>query len=86
MNALVTKAIAALVKLPEAEQEAIARVVLDRIEADARWDEVLADPRSETLLSRLAAEAREEISKGDVLDFDPSNSEVKNHAEILAAV
>ncbi len=72
MNALVTKAIAALVKLPEAEQEAIARVVLDRIEADARWDEVLADPRSETLLSRLAAEAREDISKGDVLDFDPS--------------
>jgi hypothetical protein len=38
MNALLDKAISAIKKLPEPEQEAIAREVLERIEADARWD------------------------------------------------
>ena len=59
MNSFVTKAIAALSKLPEFEREIIMREVLDRIEAEARWDELFADPRSEILLSRLAAEVRE---------------------------
>jgi hypothetical protein len=54
MNALLDKAISAIKKLPEAEQEAIAREVLDRIAADARWDALFADPRSEALLERLA--------------------------------
>ena len=61
MNALFDKAIAAIAKLPDAEQEAIAREMLDRLEADARWDKLLADPRSKAALSRLAAEARAEI-------------------------
>ena len=41
MNALLDKAISAIQKLPEAEQEAIAREVLERIEADARWEHCL---------------------------------------------
>ena len=77
MNALVSKAIAALSKLPDSEQEAIAREVLDRIDADARWDELFADPRSETLLARFAAEVRDEIAKGQVLDFDPATRSSK---------
>jgi len=36
MSALLDKAISAIQKLPEAEQETIAREVLERIEADAR--------------------------------------------------
>jgi hypothetical protein len=72
MNALLNKAIAAMSKLPEAEQEAIAREVLDRLEADARWDALLADPRSSAVLSKLAAETRADIARGDVLDFDPA--------------
>lgn len=72
MIALVAKAIAALSKLPDAEQEAIAREVLDRIEADARWDELFADPRSKAVLSRLAAEALDDVASGDVFDFDPA--------------
>jgi hypothetical protein len=71
MNALLDKAISAIQKLPEAEQEAIAREVLDRIEADARWDALLADPRSEALLEKLADQALEEISRGDVVKGDP---------------
>lgn len=54
MNALLDKAIFAVRRLPEAEQEATAREILERIEADARWDTLFADPRSETLLDRVA--------------------------------
>ena len=68
MSALLDKAIFAIRKLPEAEQEAIAREILERIEADARWQELFADPRSESLLDRLADEALDEIRRGDVID------------------
>lgn len=70
MNALLDKAIAAMTELPEAEQEAIARDVLDRLEADARWDALLADPRSNAVLSKLAAEARADIARGDSEDIN----------------
>ena len=40
MNALVDKAIAAIAKLSDAEQEAIARDLLARIEADGRHRQV----------------------------------------------
>lgn len=73
MNALLDKAISALKRLPEAEQEAIAREVLERIAADARWDQLLADPRSEDVLRRLATEAREDAARGEVLDTDPGD-------------
>ena len=73
MNALLDKAISAIQKLPEAEQEAIAREVLERIEADARWDALFADPRSEALLERLTDGALEEVRRGEVIDGDPSH-------------
>ena len=72
MNALLDKAISALKRLPESEQEEIAREVLDRIAADARWDHLLADPRSEDILRQLASEVREEAARGEVLDDDPA--------------
>jgi hypothetical protein len=71
MNALLDKAICAIRKLPEAEQEAIACEILERIEADARWDALFADPRSEHALQRLAAEA--EIKRGEAFDLDPAD-------------
>jgi hypothetical protein len=73
MNALLDKAISAIQKLPEAEQEVIAREVLERLEADARWEKLFADPRSEALLERLADKAVDEIRRGDVIDGDPGN-------------
>lgn len=72
MNALFDKAIAAVSRLPDAEQEAIARELLERIEADRRWDAALADPRSERLLKRLADEARADIARGEVVEGDPA--------------
>jgi hypothetical protein len=73
MNALLDKAIFAIRKLPEAEQEAIARDILQRIEADARWDSLFADPRSEALLERLADDALDEVGRGEVVDGDPGD-------------
>ena len=64
MSALLDKAISAIQKLPEAEQETIAREVLERIEADARWEKLFADPRSKDALKRLAAEAQADIERG----------------------
>lgn len=72
MNPLLDKAMKAVARLPEAEQEAIARDILAQIEADDRWDRLLADPRSPGTLRRLAAEARADIARGDVIDGDPS--------------
>ena len=72
MNALLDRAISSIQKLPEAEQEAIALELLERIDADARWEALFADPRSEEALNRLAAEAEADIERGDVLDFDPA--------------
>lgn len=68
MSALLDKAIFAIRQLPEAEQEAIAREILERIEVDARWDALFADPRSEALLDRLVDEALDEVRRGEVLD------------------
>jgi hypothetical protein len=73
MSALLDKAIAAIRELPEGEQDAIAREMLERIEADARWDKLFADPRSKDALKRLAAEAQADIERGDVFDFDPAD-------------
>ena len=47
--------------------------MLERVEADARWEKLLADPRSKNALKRLAAEAEAEIERGDALDFDPAD-------------
>lgn len=70
MNALVTKAIEAIAKLPDTEQEVIAREVLARLEADDRWDKLFSDPRSEALLDRLATEAAVEIARRDVVELE----------------
>jgi hypothetical protein len=73
MSALLDKAIAAIRELSEAEQEVTAREILERIEADARWERLFADPRSERALQRLAAEAEAEIKRGKLFDFDPAD-------------
>jgi hypothetical protein len=89
MSTLLDRAVAAIRELPEAGQEAIAREILERIEADARWDALFADPRSETLLERLADEAHEEVRRGEVYDGDPSDRnppEISSDAQLLASL
>ena len=69
---LMDRAIIAIRKLPETEQDTLARELLDRLAADEKWDRLLADPRSDGLLSHLAAEAREEVARGEFREDDPS--------------
>jgi len=42
MNTLLEKALAEVAQLPEAEQEAIAALILDEIAAERDWDERFA--------------------------------------------
>lgn len=70
MTTLLEQAFSAASKLPELEQNALARWVLTEIEADRRWDELFAE--SEDFLEMLADEALEEerMGKTTELDFD----------------
>jgi hypothetical protein len=44
-------------QLSEAEQEALASIMLQEIESEHRWEELFARPESADLLSRLADQA-----------------------------
>jgi hypothetical protein len=71
MNKTLEHAIAAVVRLPEGEQEVIARLILDEIGADRGWEDRFA--RSENKLAELARKAREQHANGETteLTFPP---------------
>ena len=71
MTKLLEKALKRVTGLPDDEQDAIASIILLEIEDEARWGEAFA--RSPDVLSRLAEQARAEISQGDVLPIDPAS-------------
>jgi hypothetical protein len=71
MNTLLEKALAEVARLPEAEQEAIATLILDEIAAERGWDERFA--RTQDQLGDLVRSARAEVARGDVLSGDPSD-------------
>lgn len=60
-----------MARLPEAEQEAIATLILDEIAAERGWDERFA--RTQDQLGDLVRSARAEVARGDVLYGDPSD-------------
>ena len=62
MSPLLDQAVAEAGKLPEAEQDAIAALILEEIEDDQRWDEALA--RAPGKLSALAARAEVQVNAG----------------------
>ena len=62
MSPMLDRAVAEARKLPEAEQEVIAALILEEIEEDRRWEESFA--RSPDKLSRLAARAAEQVRAG----------------------
>jgi hypothetical protein len=67
---LMEQAIARASQLPQEGQDAIASIILREIEAEARWDELFADPKSADLLSRMADEAMAEVQSGRVRNLD----------------
>lgn len=69
MTRLLEKAITRAQQLSEEEQDAIATLILEEIEDEAKWDAVFA--RSHDVLERLAAEAEEEERNGRTEELDP---------------
>jgi hypothetical protein len=72
-----TPTMAALIQeiatLPAAMQDELAERIRAELEAERRWDDLFADPRSEDLLSRLAAEALDEFNQGETLPLEPED-------------
>ena len=63
------EAFARAAALPEEEQDELARLILEMIEADERWDRTLAV--SQDKLARLADKVRGEIRAGKTEPLDP---------------
>ena len=68
MTKLLKQAFDAASKLPEDEQNALAALILEEVEADSRWDEAFA--RSADKLEHLAAEALNEHRRGRTRPLD----------------
>ena len=62
MSQLLEQAVAEVRKLPDAEQEAIAALILAEIEDDRRWEQSFA--RSPETLEALVARAAEQVRAG----------------------
>jgi hypothetical protein len=71
MNKMLEKALDAVSKLPDAQQEAIAANILDDLEAERGWDERFA--KSQDQLAQLSKRAGEHIAGNTTLPFDPSD-------------
>jgi hypothetical protein len=68
MTKLLETAVAKAQELPEAEQDAIARIVIDEIESEQRWDGLLAN--SPEKLRKLADRAWAEHEAGGSQELD----------------
>ena len=71
MTSMLEKAFSEASKLPDAEQNALARWVLDEIESDRKWDTLFAE--SEDTLAQLASEALEEEGQDKTTRLDVDN-------------
>jgi len=70
MTKLLEAALDKLHKLPEAEQDAMAAMILEELEDEQKWDAAFA--RSQGKLKKLAQKARADIKAGRVknMGFD----------------
>ncbi len=68
MTKLLEKAFAEIAKLPEMEQNKVAKWLLDELASEKRWEKAFAE--SEDVLSRLADEALEERRQGKTKPLD----------------
>jgi hypothetical protein len=70
MTKLLETALKKVAELPEAEQDAVARLILDELEDEPRWERAFVGSRER--LARLADAAREEVRRGEVVPGDPA--------------
>jgi len=70
MTKLLDEAFKEASRLPEMEQNALAKWLLDELHSDAKWDKAFAE--SEDVLDKLAKEALDERRQGkaSLLDLD----------------
>jgi len=73
MIALLEKAFEEVAKLPEDQQETIARWILDELADEERWDAAFADTSNE--LSKLASKALTDFRAGRTDELDPDSLE-----------
>ncbi len=71
MTKLLEQAVKKAKNLPENEQDAIASIILEELEDEARWEEQFA--ASKDALAKLASEAMEEERKGKTQELDPDS-------------
>lgn len=64
MNKLLQQAFEKAAELPEEEQETLAAVILAEMDADKKWDELLASPESQEWLEKMAEKVRAEHKAG----------------------
>jgi hypothetical protein len=69
MTNLLDEAYAAAKELPEDEQEMIGAVLLEEINADRRWEELLSQPSD--VVERMIDNALENHRLGKTLPLDP---------------
>jgi len=69
MTKLLEKAFAEAAKLPESEQDALAKAVLEELAAERHWDELFGE--SSEVLVELAKEALAEHRAGRTRELDP---------------
>ncbi len=68
MTSMLEKAFTEASRLPDVEQNALARWVLEEIESERKWDRLFAE--SEDALGQLALEALNEEQQGSTTDLD----------------
>ena len=66
MTQLMEQALAEIGKLPEADQDAIAAIILDEIADERRWDKSFSG--SQGKLAKVAERVRDDIRSGRVKD------------------
>ena len=68
MTHLLEKAVTTASALPEAEQDAVASVILSELEAEQRWGQLFQS--SQDVLGLMAREALEEYRAGETAPLD----------------
>lgn len=71
MTDLLKRAFDAASRLPEDEQNAVAKWLLAELASEERWEERFADTRGG--LSMLAREALDEYKRGETEELDPGS-------------
>ena len=67
---MLEKAFSEAAKLPDLEQNALAKWVLDEIESDRKWNVLFSE--TEDILAQLASEAQKEEEHGKTTRLDNS--------------